>query len=107
MRLAKSVLMTSLFVLAPAAAMAADAPLFQFEQQARLHCPGDAVVWVNPATRAYDFQGERWYGRTRHGAFACRRESDQAGYRPSHQPARERAPVKRAALPGAGSEAAQ
>lgn len=99
MRLFEAVLTTSLLILAPGVAVAADAPLFQFEQQARQHCPNDTVVWVNPASGTYSFAGERWYGSTKHGSFVCRREGDQAGYRPSHQPAEDGAAVSRAVLP--------
>jgi hypothetical protein len=83
-------------------ALAAEAALFQFEQQAKQHCPGDTVVWVSPAQKTYTFPGERWYGSTKHGAFVCRREGDLAGYRPSQGPATGRAPVTQAALPAAG-----
>ena len=86
-------------VLAPVGALAAEAALFQFEQQAKRHCPGDAVVWVTPASGIYSFPGDRWYGSTKHGAFVCRREGDLAGYRPSHEPARTRPTVTQAALP--------
>jgi hypothetical protein len=100
MRPAMLVVMTSLAALAPAgAAHAGEAALFQFEQQARQHCPGDTVVWVTPASGLYSFAGERWYGSTKHGAFVCRREGDQAGYRPSRQPVKDRSPVSQAALP--------
>jgi hypothetical protein len=95
------VMMTSLAALAPAGGThAAEAALFQFEQQAKQHCPDDTVVWVSPASGLYSFADERWYGSTKHGAFVCRREGDQAGYRPSHEPAKDRSPVTRAALPG-------
>jgi hypothetical protein len=82
-------------------ALAAEAARFQFEQEARQHCPDDIVVWLNPALGTYSFAGDRWYGSTRHGAFLCRREGDLAGYRPSHEPARTRPPVTQAALPAA------
>jgi hypothetical protein len=87
-----------LFFLAPAGfALAAEAPLFQFEQQAKLHCPDDTVVWVNPSSGTYNFPGERWYGATRHGAYVCQREGDHVGYRPSRNPdqAREGFDIKR------------
>jgi hypothetical protein len=95
MRLLKSAVIVSSLVLAPAAGALAEAPpLFQFEQQAKLHCPDDSVVWVNPASGVYIFPGERWYGSSRSGSFVCRREGDLAGYRPGQDPAKERAPAK-------------
>ncbi len=49
------------------------------EAPARKHCPQDQVVWLNLPTGIYHLQGERWYGRTKNGAFVCRREADAAG----------------------------
>lgn len=97
-----SLIAPSLFALAPVGgAVAAEAALYQFEQQAKQHCPGDTIVWLNPAAGTYIFPGERWYGSTKHGAFVCRREGDLAGYRPSNAPAPTRPPVTQAALPAA------
>jgi hypothetical protein len=55
--------------------------LFPSEIKAQQHCPGDTVVWLNTPTSIYHFKGERWYGRTKHGAFVCEREADEAGDR--------------------------
>ena len=55
--------------------------LFLTEQQAQQHCPNDTVVWLNLPTGIYHFRGERWYGMTKHGAFVCLKEADQAGDR--------------------------
>ncbi|HUN49623.1 MAG TPA: hypothetical protein VMU42_00835 [Candidatus Sulfotelmatobacter sp.] len=57
-------------------------PLFPSEQQARQHCPADAVVWLNTQNGIYHFKGQRSYAHTRVGAFACKREADKAGDRP-------------------------
>lgn len=78
-------------------ALAGEAPRYQFEQQARQHCPDDIVVWLSPASGTYTFAGDRWYGSTKHGAFVCRREGDLAGYRPSHEPPPTRPAVTQAA----------
>jgi len=94
MRLSQSspiniVLALAAFFFAPVGSgLAAEAPLYQFEQQAKLHCPGDDVVWVNLPAGIYNVQGERWYGTTRHGSFACRAEAEQAGYKPRNEPAK-------------------
>jgi hypothetical protein len=91
--LVKSALVVSALVLTPlSSALAADAPLFQFEQQAKVHCPDDVVVWVNLPTGIYNLPGERWYGSTKHGSFVCRAEGEQAGYKPSHDPSKEGRP---------------
>jgi len=54
---------------------------FLSEQAAGRHCPSDAVVWLNLPTGIYHLKGERWYGATKHGAFVCKREADNAGDR--------------------------
>jgi hypothetical protein len=68
-------------LLAAAYAMAAR---FTTEREAQQHCPADTVVWVNLPTGVYHFQGQRWYGNTKSGAYECRREADQEGSRPTH-----------------------
>jgi hypothetical protein len=54
---------------------------FSSESEAQAHCPRDVVVWLNTQTGIWHEKGMRWYGRTRHGAFVCRREAAAAGYR--------------------------
>jgi hypothetical protein len=68
-------------VLFPIGALAQRPPAeFPSEQQAQRHCPA-TVVWLNLPTGIYHFKGERWYGRTRSGAYVCEKEADQAGDR--------------------------
>jgi hypothetical protein len=55
--------------------------LFAVESEAQNHCPADVVVWVNTPSGIYHLKGMRWYGNTNHGAYVCRKEGDQAGYR--------------------------
>lgn len=55
--------------------------LFATESAAQAHCPRDVVVWLNLPTGIYHLKGERWYGRTKHGAYVCKREADAAGDR--------------------------
>jgi hypothetical protein len=64
----------------------ADAPLdlFQTAPAAQAHCPSDIVVWLNLPTGIYHFPGQRWYGRTNHGAYVCKIEADRAGDHPTH-----------------------
>lgn len=54
---------------------------FQSEQAAQKHCPGDTVVWVNLPTGVFHFKGQRWYGRTKNGAFVCQKEAVNEGDR--------------------------
>jgi hypothetical protein len=62
---------------------AAQHPVAEFpsEQEAQRHCPADTVVWLNLRSGVYHFKGERWYGRTRSGAYVCEKEADEAGDR--------------------------
>ena len=42
---------------------------------------GSAVVWLNTANGIYYYKGDRWYGRTKRGAYACEKEAINAGNR--------------------------
>jgi hypothetical protein len=55
---------------------------FSSEQAAKAHCPGDAIVWANlSGSKAYHTSSDRYYGKTKHGAYMCQKEADQAGFR--------------------------
>lgn len=56
-------------------------PLFYTENAGQAHCPRDTVVWLNIPSGVYHYKGERWYGRTKHGAYACEKEAIAAGDR--------------------------
>jgi hypothetical protein len=58
-------------------------PLFDTESAAQAHCPKDVVVWLNIPSGIYHYKGERWYGHTKHGAYACEKEAIKAGDRAS------------------------
>jgi hypothetical protein len=55
--------------------------MFDTEAGAQAHCPRDVVVWLNTNSGVYHEKGMRWYGRTKHGGYVCRREADAAGDR--------------------------
>ena len=57
--------------------------LFDTESAALAHCPKDVVVWLNIPSGIYHYKGERWYGRTKHGAYACEKDAIAAGDRAS------------------------
>jgi hypothetical protein len=46
-------------------------------------CPGDKIVWVNTSSLVYHFQGERYFGSTKHGKFMCERAAQREGDRPT------------------------
>src|SRR5204863_7347612 len=52
---------------------------FSTEGDARAHCGGDTVVWVNTKSRVYHLTGSKDYGQTKRGAFMCRADADRAG----------------------------
>jgi hypothetical protein len=54
---------------------------FNDEAQAHHHCPADTVVWLNLPTMIWHYKGQRWYGATKHGAFACQKEAAASGAR--------------------------
>lgn len=54
---------------------------FQSEQQAQKHCPNDTVAWLNLPTGIFHFKGQRWYGRTKNGAYVCEQEAENEGDR--------------------------
>jgi hypothetical protein len=65
----------------PVSAASASLPQFTTEAAAQQHCPRDEVVWLNTNSGIYHEKGMRWYGRTKHGAYVCRKEADTAGDR--------------------------
>ena len=54
---------------------------FSSEQAAHQRCPDDTVVWLNLPTGIYHLKGQRWYGRTKTGAYVCREEANVDGDR--------------------------
>lgn len=63
------------------AAQHARIPMFSDEGVAQSHCAADVVVWLNTRTGIWHEKGMRWYGRTKQGAYVCRKEAAAAGYR--------------------------
>jgi len=59
------------------------AAYFDTEAAAQQHCARDVVVWLNIPSRIYHYKGERWYARTKHGAFVCEKEAIAEGDRAS------------------------
>ena len=55
--------------------------LFSSEAAAQAHCPNDTVVWLNTNSGIYHEKGMRWYGRTKSGAYVCKKEADATGDR--------------------------
>ena len=65
------------------AAAAANPPGFIDEASAKKHCASDEVVWLNTKSKIYHLKGTHYYGTTKQGEYACRKEADAAGDRNS------------------------
>jgi phosphatidylserine/phosphatidylglycerophosphate/cardiolipin synthase-like enzyme len=52
-------------------------------EPAGMTCPSDRVVWVNTRSGVYHFPGDRYFANTKQGKFACQRDADSEGDRPS------------------------
>jgi len=50
---------------------------------AQASCPGDTVAWANMTSRVYHKAGSKFFGKTKHGAYACTKVLAAAGFRAS------------------------
>lgn len=56
---------------------------FAGEEQAKVRCPADTVVWVNLGSKVYHYRGYKDYGTTKKGAYMCEKEATAQGNRAS------------------------
>jgi hypothetical protein len=51
---------------------------------AQAHCSGDTVVWLNTGHgRVFHTASSKYFGKTKHGAYACEKSAVAAGYHAS------------------------
>jgi len=70
-------------VMVPSAATALPLTPFRYEAQARRHCLGDTVVWLDLRTEVYYLKRQKRYGHGSTGSFVCQNEARAGGFRRS------------------------
>ena len=54
---------------------------FSSVASAQAHCPGEAVVWANTShSKLFHTTSSKYFGKTKHGAYACEKSALAAGY---------------------------
>jgi hypothetical protein len=64
---------------APSATPKMQAGRFSTESDAKAHCAGQNVVWMNNPSKIYHWAGSRDYGHTKNGAYMCQADADKIG----------------------------
>lgn len=62
------------------ASAAGDVTQYTTESSATSACAGDTVVWANPKSKALHLSGTKWYGKSKHGFYACEKQALASGY---------------------------
>lgn len=70
---------------------------FSSESAAKESCGTNPVVWVNKSSKVIHPSGDKYFGKTKSGAFMCQNTAEQAGY---HMPGPSKATPKATAKKG-------
>ena len=62
------------------AASASGAGQYSSEAAATSACSGDTVVWANSTSKALWTSGTKYYGKTKHGFYACEKQAMADGF---------------------------
>ena len=63
-----------------AAASSGSLAQYSSESDASSKCSGDTVVWANSTSKALHMSGDRYFGKSKHGFYACQKDALAAGY---------------------------
>jgi hypothetical protein len=70
-------------VVVPSVAAAVPLTPFRYEAQARRHCAGEEVVWLDFGKEVYYLKRQKRYGKGSTGSFVCQSEARAGGFRRS------------------------
>jgi endonuclease G, mitochondrial len=65
----------------PSVTTSASSAGYGSETDAKKHCPGETVVWINTRSQVYHFASSPFYGNTKNGAYMCEKDTVSGGFR--------------------------